>query len=182
MDNSTPILSDRVTSIQTRYSAAAGPEDPDPQRAALVEQWAQWINDFAAWRSFITLTVANEKWCSKEGAQKRWRTLLQVLNNDLYGKHYVKIVGHSYFAYAVGYEFTSAGVVHLHALVDRPVNFALIHSVWNAMSGWAYIKPVTDIRGIAEYIVKYVVKRQDLDLWKPKKIKPPRFIPLWFIE
>jgi hypothetical protein len=131
----------------------------------------------------LTLTVDNDHWCSREGMEKRVRSLIQILNRELYGNHYVRMVGHSYFSYCCGFEYTKNGVVHAHMIVDSPLHFDLIHRVWNCMSGFAYIKPVTDKKGVSNYLCKYVIKEQDLILWKPKGNLPrPAFCPLWYLE
>jgi hypothetical protein len=131
----------------------------------------------------ITLTVDNDHWCSRDGMWRRFRTLLQILNRDLYGGHYTRMVGHSYFSYLLGFEYTKNDMVHAHFIVDKPINFSLLHKVWNHMSGFAYIKPAPDVHGAVGYVIKYVAKGQDLEIYKPKLFLPqPSFKPLWYSE
>lgn len=115
-------------------------------------------------------------------AKFKFRRLIQVLNKDLFGKNYVKIVGHSYFSYALSYEPTTLGLLHMHCLVDRPVKYELIISNWYHHSGYVEIEKVTDMKGACEYVCKYVAKYGDLDIYKPKNIKEPSFSPLWYLE
>jgi hypothetical protein len=65
--------------------------------------------------------------------------------------------------------------------VDRRVNFGAIHLIWNSMSGFAHIVPVTDAAGAAGYLSKYISKGGDLSLYKPAKVKEPRWKPLWYL-
>jgi hypothetical protein len=132
----------------------------------------------------LTLTVSNEHMCFKAGLEKRARSLVQILNRDLYGNHYYRFVHHSYFSYVMGMEYTKNGVNHLHMLVDMPIHFDLVHRVWNHMSGFAYIKPITDNKGAADYVCKYVVKGQELTFWKQadKVLPRPAFCPMWYLE
>lgn len=152
------------------------------RRAALINGYGDWIATLAPWKSFLTLTVANEHSCSRDTLYLRWRSLVQILNRDLYGNHYTRIVGHCYFSYVIGFEYMKSNAVHLHALVDKPINFDLVHRVWNKMSGFAYIKPVYDQQGAAFYLCKYVVKGSDLIPHKPKKCPLPAFQPSWFAD
>lgn len=152
------------------------------RRAAVINGYADWIVTFAPWRSFVTLTVANEHSCGRDTLYRRWRSLVQILNRDLYGNHYTRIVGHSYFSYVVGFEYMKSNAVHLHALIDKPIHFDLVHRVWNKISGFAFIEPVFDLQGAAFYICKYIVKGEDLIFHKPKKSPLPSFQPSWFSD
>jgi len=163
-------------------SAALNESEAASARRELISAYADWMAVFAPWKSFVTLTVSNAHSCSKDGLHRRWRSLVQILNRDLYGNHYTRIVGHCYFSYVIGFEFTKSGAVHLHALVDKPINFELVHRVWNKMSGFAYIEPVYDLPGIAGYMCKYIVKHGDLIFHRPVKSPLPSFVPLWFSD
>jgi hypothetical protein len=146
-------------------------------------KWAEWLQGFADWKSMITLTVDNEHHCTRDTFIKRVRWLVQRLNVDLYGNHYTRIYKHSYFSYVVGIELTSAGVIHAHMLVDRPVNYSLVHTLWNKVSGYVWIKSVTEVSGAARYISKYISKRQDLELMhKSMHHKSPAFVPSWYAD
>lgn len=163
--------------------SAGGEANADNPRKVLISAWQDWIADRADWRFMITLTVSNEKNCSKEVILKRLNFLIQVLNRDLFGNNYVRKVGHCYFSYVVGVEYTKNGVVHLHLLVDMPINFELVHRIWNFVSGFAYIKPVTDKKGVSNYMCKYVAKEQDLIIRiRHEDLPRPKFLPFWYLE
>ena len=159
-------------------------EDAATSQADIACAWAEWITDFAVWKSFLTLTVDNDHFCLRDGFIKRVRSLVQVLNKDLFGNHYIRIVGHSYFSHVLGIEYTKNGVIHGHMLVDRPLNFPLVHRFWNSISGFVWLKPVTDISGAARYISKYVSKGDDVELiYKATSHKSPHEpIPFWYSE
>jgi hypothetical protein len=166
------------------HGVAESVADAKPVRTALRDAWSDWLNDICRWQSFITLTVDNDRMCGRSTILKRYRWVVQRLNADLYGNHYVRRVGHSYFNDIVGVEYTTLSAVHLHVAVDMPTNFTLLHSLWNAVSGFAYIEPVTDNHGVADYICKYILKQDDLvfGIRKDKFLKPPAFAPSWYID
>lgn len=145
----------------------------------LVEGWEQFVTGFADWKSFITLT--SREIVTRDQIEHKFRWLVRRLNSDLFGHNYTRIVGHSYFSYALGLEYQKRDVLHAHVLVDRKVNFEAIHQIWNSMSGFAYIVPVVDAAGAAAYLSKYVSKGGDLSLYKPAKVKEPAFMPWWYI-
>lgn len=142
------------------------------------DEWDKWIRDFAPWKSFVTLTFRDI--VTRDQCENQFRFLLQVLNRDLYGNHYTRINGHCYFAYVVGLEVQKRGALHLHFLADKPINYQLLHTVWNRMSGFAFIKPVSDMEGVIHYLTKYITKGGDLMPWKPAKFKEPAFAPEWY--
>ncbi len=149
------------------------------ERVMLREQWESYVRDFADWKFFITLTFRDV--VTRDQSEHLWRFLVQVMNQELYGNHYVRIVGHSYFSYVVGHEHQKRGALHLHALVDQRVHFSLIHSVWNKVAGYAWVEPVTDLARAVAYVSKYVVKDGDLIVWQQRRFKAPSFQPLWFL-
>lgn len=148
------------------------------ERVALVEGWENFICNFADWKHFGTLTFREIQ--SSDQVWNQFRFLLQVLNRDLFGNHYTRIVGHNYFAYAVGLEMQKRGALHLHFLADRPINYNIIHAVWQKMSGWAWITPATDRDRAVAYLAKYITKGGDLSLYRPREVKQPAFVPYWF--
>jgi hypothetical protein len=144
--------------------------------------WRDWIKNLAPWETFITLTFDNDHQTYREGMEKRWRSLVQFLNRDLYGNHYVRMVGHSYFSYVAGFEYTTNNAIHMHAVIDKPYDFKALHRYWNHMSGFAQIQTTYDRRGAVDYLTKYVLKDNDLLFWKAGKPKQPAFAPLWYLE
>jgi len=153
------------------------------QKSALREGWEKWIRDFAPWSSFVTLTFKDFQ--TRDQAEHAFRFLLRVLNTDLFGRHYTRVVGHHYSAYVVGFEKQTRGALHMHVLFDRPINYSLVHAIWcgdnkKPRFGFAWIKPVDDLDVIASYMAKYVVKDGDLLVYKPDQVKSPAFAPYWF--
>lgn len=164
----------------------------DQQRA-----WVVWILGAASWRSFITLEFKDI--VGRDRARACWRSLVQTLNRDLWGNHYTRDVGHCYFAYLVGYEQQKRGSFHLHALVDRPVNYQLIHDTWHILGGdaqaklnpsdrshigFAWIDQIKDVIASVVYVTKYVSKGGDLEIHLPQKWvykKEPPFKPMWWL-
>lgn len=152
--------------------------DTTVEKLELSSCWATYTKDFAPWKSFLTLTF--REIVTRDQAEHMWRFLVQVMNQELYGNHYVRIVGHSYFSYVAGFEYQKRGALHMHVLVDQPIHFSFVHSIWNKMAGWAWIEPVTDLEKAVNYVSKYVVKDGELVVWKQRNFKLPSFVPLWF--
>lgn len=145
--------------------------------------WASYIEGFADWSSFWTLTFRdrdNSHQVQRTEAEFLFTRLIQILNTDLFGNHYTQKVGHCYFSYCVGYEHGKQGHLHIHVLADRRVNFALLHRVWRSMAGGTTIKVVHDKIGAARYLAKYVGKGGDVNVYRPKRVKSPAFEPSWF--
>lgn len=142
--------------------------------------WAGYVASVADWQVFLTLTWANV--VERERVIFNWRQLVQVLNRDLYGNHYVRTVGHSYFSYVYALEAQRRGALHLHALVDQRLNFNLVHSWWNAVAGFAWARPIEDAEArnrTVFYVTKYVTKGGDIQVYKAGPWKEPKFRPLW---
>jgi hypothetical protein len=148
-------------------------------------EWADFVAGLAKWPSFWTLTfdeADRTHAVSKDECKFLWRRLVQSLNHDLLGNHYTRIVGHSYFSYALAYEYQSRGAIHMHALVDGITNWEYANRLWRRMAGIIKIEPVDDGLKAAKYLCKYVTKGGDIDLYVAKEFKPPSFKPLWFLE
>lgn len=140
--------------------------------------WENYVRDFAQWKSFVTLTFRD--FVTRDQAEHQFRFLLQVLNRDLFGNHYTRIVGHNYCSYVAGFETQKRGALHMHILFDKPINYNLVHAVWNKMAGFAWIEPVADPDRAVAYVAKYVSKGGDLVVHRPVKVKEPKFQPLWY--
>ena len=112
-----------------------------------------------------------------------WRRQVQALNKELYGNSYTRIVGHSYFSYALAFEYQTRGALHLHALVDQPTNWEEVNRLWRHMAGICKIKPVHDTHKVASYLCKYITKGGDVSLYRAlNSSKVPRFLPAWYLE
>jgi hypothetical protein len=140
----------------------------------------------AQWQSFITLTlsdaVVGPTRMTPEALTWKWRYLIRVLNTDLLGDHYTRIVHHSYFAYAMAIEPHTKGrdQIHLHAIVDRRINYRLLHDTWNRIAGHAWIERIDDVNASVRYTCKYIIKGGVVEYYKPQKYKEPSFKPMWY--
>ncbi|HEY9758887.1 MAG TPA: hypothetical protein V6C97_27205 [Oculatellaceae cyanobacterium] len=142
----------------------------------LRDEWVSYVKGFSDWRLFVTLTFRDI--VTRDQCEHLFGFLVQVLNRDLYGNHYTRIVHHSYFSYCVGFEYQVRGALHMHVLVDQPLHLTLLHSVWQNVAGFAWVDPAND-RAV-KYVSKYVTKGGDLAVWKQSNFKMPAFVPLWF--
>lgn len=148
-------------------------------RKELADAEYEWISKARVWKSFITLTFQDE--IPEDIAKKRFYMLIRILNTDLIGKHYTRYVKHCYFSYVLGTELQIRGVIHFHLLVDRPVNFKIIHDHWSR-SGFAWIDKVVDIEKTIRYVTKYVVKGGQVDHYFSKQDFIPKRKPFWWNE
>lgn len=149
----------------------------------LIDAWSDYVEGFAAWKSFWTLTFRDRDRThdvTRSEAEFLWRRLVQVLNTSSFGNHYTRSVGHSYFGYALSFEYTTRGLLHMHALVDRRTDWELVNRIWRHMAGIAKIKPVTDSVKVSRYLCKYVSKGGDVLLYRPKKDVEPFIKRLWW--
>jgi hypothetical protein len=125
-----------------------------------LEAYIRWVAKAAPWKTFLTLTFKNE--VEVDQAMKKWYRLVRYLNEAVFGQNYGRIVGHSYFSYVLGSEYQKRGVLHYHALVDRPIDYVRVHGSWNKMAGYALITKVKDVGKSVRYVVKYVLKDGDV--------------------
>lgn len=144
----------------------------------LRDEYAGFVMGLAHWKSFVTLTFRDP--VGGDVAMSKFYQLIQLLNRRLYGKQYTRFVHHCYFSYCLGIEYQRRDVIHFHVLVDKPIDFQLIHSWWNAVAGFAWITPPDDLAAVVSYVTKYVVKDGDLFLYKSKTDRLPIPRPIWF--
>lgn len=126
--------------------------------------YAAWLATWAPWRVFVTLTFAEDR--PPDSAKAFFRKLVRELNRDLLGKRYSRIVGHSYFSYVLATEYQSRGAIHFHFLADRPLNFQLLHDSWKAWVGFAQTEILGSPLRALKYVVKYVVKNDDIEVYR----------------
>jgi hypothetical protein len=141
-----------------------------------------WLSRAAEWTTFITLTFKDVK--PPDQAYKCWTLLVRVLNQRAFGSHYTEKVGHSYFNYIVGIESTkSRDVVHFHVLIDKPVDYKLVHSWWNKVAGFAWIERIKDKDKALHYVTKYCLKagEDNVRFFLKSKGKTPDPLPGWWI-
>jgi len=148
-------------------------------RRLITEQYATWLVGLAPWLVFLTLTFRDE--IPLDSAVRRFKLLVSVLNKSLLGKHYTRYVGHSYFSYVMAVEDQKRGVPHIHALTDKPLDFALIHDWWPVASGFAWTSIVRDSARAVWYVAKYVAKGGELVPYKASVDFTPVPPPLWWM-
>lgn len=149
-------------------------------KKVVAESYRIWISELAVWRVFLTLTFENET--SYDNAMKKFKLLVKKLNRQMFGKNYSRIVGHSYFSYVLAIEKQGRGVIHFHVLIDRPVDFKLIHKWWGDNCGFAWAETTEDFQKVVKYVTKYICKGGEVIPFLTKKTKQPRLIPEWWNE
>jgi hypothetical protein len=147
-------------------------------RKILSDVTAEWIVGMADWKTFTTLTFREET--PPDKALKYFNSLIRILNQDLIGKHYIHKVGHSYFSYVVGIEYQKRDVIHFHMLTDAPVNFGLIHRIWNHIAGFAWTEIIEDSIATINYVSKYVLKGGEIQVYKAEKPLFLKQYPFWW--
>lgn len=152
--------------------------DHKESRRIQADAWADWLISKRIWVGFITLTFRNQT--PYDSAIKLFYKLVQNLNRELFGKNYTKIVHHSYFSYALGIEYQRRDVIHFHSIVDKPVNFGMIHNFWNLFAGFAWTQIPKSNEAVTRYVAKYVCKGGEIIPFFTKRDYLPKQIPLWW--
>jgi hypothetical protein len=152
--------------------------DGKEARKLLATANAEWLYSLRPWSLFLTLTFKDER--SPDVAKFFFNRLIRTLNQETFGKHYTRIVGHSYFSYVFAMEYQRREVVHFHVLIDRPVNFDRIHILWNSWAGFAWTQVVKDKNDVVNYVCKYISKGGEVYPFLAKKIFTPRVLPYWW--
>lgn len=154
-------------------------------REVIGEAYYEWLAHLKGWTTFSTFTLSEPR--EPDVAVKYLTRLIQVMNKSLFGDHYTKLVGHSYFNYVYGMEKQTRDVVHFHMLTDAPIDYALIHRWWNFSMGFAYIKRIETLEDCVRYVVKYVMKSGSENLSFFLNANPKGKMPLekpswWLLE
>ena len=147
----------------------------------LASENALWLEKLKNWKTYLTLTF--KEITPPDVARSKFNHLVQVLNRDAFGKHYVRKVGHSYFSYVLAMEYQQRGVVHFHTLADRPINFDLVHRYWNCAAGFAWVEPVKSQGDVVGYCSKYISKGGEVDIFESESSRTPmlgRLPPYWW--
>jgi hypothetical protein len=147
-------------------------------RKLLAEANSGWLWSLRPWSIFITLTFKEEK--PSDIAKALFKRLVRTLNQDVFGKHYSKKVGHSYFSYVLAIEYQRRDVIHFHVLIDRPVNFERIHILWNSWAGFVWTEIVKDQIDVVNYVCKYISKGGEIYPFLAKKEFIPAVLPYWW--
>lgn len=144
----------------------------------LKEEYTDWLIRLADWRTFITLTFRDQ--ISADAGLRKVNLLIRRLNQELFGDRYTRIVGHSYFSYILCAEYQERDVLHYHWIVDRPVDFLLIHSLWNTWAGFAQTKQIRSQIAAISYSIKYAIKENDIKIYQAKQLYKPNQYPIWW--
>ena len=158
---------DEILNLAPYFEGCEDPSEIWDGRASKREQrkaYVRWILNLAPWIAMISLTFREDK--PVDSAKAWYRKLVRELNESVLGKRYRRIVGESYFSYAIGLEYQFRGVIHFHVIVDRPVDFALIHKRWGKWVGFAWTDLIRNPGKAVRYVVKYVIKHGELDVYK----------------
>lgn len=150
-------------------------------RKQVSESWISWVSGLANWKTFVTLTFKDEK--APDVAMSLFKWWVRINNEQLFGKRYLKKVGHSYFSYVVGMEYQSRDVIHFHVLVDKPINFKVTHKAWGNRCGFAWIDgDFKNKENVISYVCKYVMKGGEIEVFKAKKDFKPEVLPVWWVD
>jgi hypothetical protein len=111
--------------------------------------------------------------------------IVENLNKELYGYHYKRNIGHSYFSYLLGIEPHRSGLLHMHAVTSHRTNWRLARQLYQGGKklnvGTIEIKPIDDLERDIRYAIKYVTKNDgEPVLFRTENEKEPPFKPYWF--
>lgn len=151
-------------------------------RKYLYSETVNWLILQKSWKYMLTLTFRDE--VSPGHATRLFRNLVLELNRDLLGNHHTRKVRHSYFSYVYTLENQTRGVLHIHALVDLPMNSSLIKRLWYGWAGDAQVEPIRSLQSSVHYVCKDILKGGELaGLWlpdSPYQPSKPSTLPDWW--
>ena len=106
---------------------------------------------------FLTLTLDTKRFSQDSAAaiiNTAWDTLLKRIKRKFKAIKYLKII-----------EFTKAGYVHIHALINIYISNSWLSAAWNEI-GMGYIIKIKKVRTVAvgSYLAKYLSKFSELDI------------------
>lgn len=144
---------------------------------------ANWLSEVRDWKHFITLTFKND--VSDEHGMHELKRLIRHLNENVFGTHYTRKVGHSYFSYVCGIEQQERGTVHFHIVADRPINQHELWNWWYHRNGYVKHQSLDTkddaFRSIA-YSLKYSTKDGEAIIYLAKEFYAPVTLPPWWLE
>lgn len=152
--------------------------DSNTSKALLHLEYTNWLLEVADWSTLLTLTFRDP--IAIDPALGKFNRLIQVLNRDLFGERYPRIVKHSYFSYVLCAEYQERDVLHFHVLIDRPFDYSLTHSLWNDWAGFAHTRKIVNSYSAIRYITKYATKEGDIRVYRAKKLYVPKQYPIWW--
>jgi hypothetical protein len=143
-------------------------------------QYKMWLLTLADWKVFVTLTFRDQ--LNLDPALKMFKRLVRILNQERFKKHYYRYVGDSYFSYALTAEKQLRGDIHFHFVADKPLKFQLIHDTWNDWAGFAHTSIIQNRVKTISYVVKYIVKDGNVEVYKSDWHGKLMIYPDWWIE
>lgn len=127
--------------------------------------WSAFLAQFE-WQWFATFTFRDPP--HPEGADKKWRVWVNLLNRSLYGRHWSRSPGRGVY-WVRALERTKADVLHYHALLGDAEDLnararrLTWMDEWNRLAGYAKIEVPRGSQFVASYVSKYVTKGGEID-------------------
>lgn len=133
-------------------------------RAAYVE----WIASLDDWEWYCHYTFREP--VHPEQADKRYLRYIRDINRNIYGRRYRE---HGLgVPWVRGLEWQQRDVIHFHGLIGGGVSVLrrlTYMDKWNEENGFARILPYDKKLGALYYMVKYVLKGGEIDIYIPEK-------------
>jgi hypothetical protein len=130
--------------------------------------WVEWISQLEDWEWYCHFTFREP--VHPEQANKRYLRFTRDINRNLYGRYYGD---HGLgVPWVRGLEWQEREVIHFHGLYGGGVSVLrrlTYMDMWNEENGFARILPYDKKKGALFYLVKYVLKGGEIDLYIPKK-------------
>lgn len=133
----------------------------------LRESWVEWISQLEDWEWYCHFTFREP--VHPEQANKRYLRFMRDLNRNLYGRRYGDKGGG--VPWVRGLEWQQRDVIHFHGLIGGGVSVLrrlAYMDRWNEENGFARIQPYDKEKGAIYYMVKYILKGGEIDLYVPK--------------
>jgi hypothetical protein len=139
----------------------------------LKEYWANFILSFPdQWQWWATLTFPLEShFIHPETADKKFRILKHLLNQEIFGKKYYKHKDKGVIVIRAN-ERQKNGNLHYHALISKVPNRisrTKYSKIWRELAGWCKIEDAKKPGAIANYMTKtcYMFKAGEIDIIGP---------------
>ena len=145
---------------------------------AVREAWSEWLSA-APWDLFLTLTDGG--YPHPEAMLKRGRYFCSKVNDNLYGRNWLKRgLG---VEFVTGVELQKRGSCHTHSLIRLPhhdvrdreqFSLARWQRFATSLGGFAWLEVPKSTADITAYVTKYVLKDGELVLspnlnpWQPR--------------
>lgn len=138
------------------------------QSQKLRAAWVGWISGLETWEWYCHFTFREA--VHPEQSNRRYLRFMREINRSLFGRRYGdKGLG---VPWVRGLEWQKRDVIHFHALFGGGVGVLrrlTYMDRWNHENGFARILPYDNKKGAIYYMVKYVLKGGEIDLYIPSK-------------